>query len=951
MFIAFRIIIFAIAIILGSCVPASAFVGTVVAAIASYVAEAAFGAAIASGIGAVGVYSAIGAAANLAAFSFLTSAITGSESGPSPIGSTSPTYADSLPQATMTKGTPIPKGRGLCRIPGNIIRPNDVKDETYIKCIVGWCQGEVDEYLGFFVNDVEWTDFNNSHVKWSHSGSETQSGITNIFDDDESCNYRGLAVTEFRFIKAEEISSLNNVNAVIRLQKCLEIGEDEGGTESWTCNNAQILWDFYIREKGYTSASLWENDFLALEEYCANVDSDSYSCIVRPAIVGDDTIKTTTEWAENPASGKFAFRVGKSLTGGAANNSFIANDNENQRINVDMGRDDLVLVGLIIENYHDSGSNTNYGMNNFVVQGSNTSSDLDHTTYSDSGSSWANVKTGLTATEHTGSDQADPQTISIANSTAYRYLSFKIADNHGDSTYLGVRNIKMLFLTPRYTFNMIFDTKMNINDAEKIIWKSFNGRVIRSQGKFKPVWEAAEEHDGSGSLQTKTVKHTFTKSNIIEKSLEWKPISYPNMVRIYYKNSADQFRTASVEMRDDRDIAIRGEVSLEENCWWITDAAQASRRCQKLFNRRYVKRGAWLTGFPISQKLEVYDRVAITHDLVGWSGKDFLILKKTEDWKGRPKFYVVEYLSGIYQDNGFETQEGYLVQTANPNLPPSSTASVTAIFNAVGSDSYSFGSITITFTKPVTPHYSHTIAYVSVDDSDYYEAGAISRGEPIYVNGLGVYYAPGDTVYVKLKHVNINGVSSAMPATADTTVDIPDSVAIARFANFFFGIYDFWGGNADIDNAATTIVVGGLDATAKIALGASANAMTGTNMGTYPGFYADGDGHFRVGGPGYGMMYNVDDDILYVTPKARVGSGDKYIDIDGENTRIVSSDYVTGYMGSGFLISPDLIEANNAMIRGMIRTSVFQKDTISVVGGNLLIRPGDVLAEDMPSDS
>ena len=71
------------------------------------------------------------------------------------------------------------------------------------------------------------------------------------------------------------------------------------------------------------------------------------------------------------------------------------------------------------------------------------------------------------------------------------------------------------------------------------------------------------------------------------------------------------------------------------------------------------------------------------------------------------------------------------------------------------------------------------------------------------------------------------------------------------------------------------------------------------------------------------------------------------ITIDGANDRIRSSNYVSGVMGAGFTLEPDLLEVGNIASRGIIRTAVFQKDVISCIGGSLFVRPADVLATDM----
>jgi len=80
----------------------------------------------------------------------------------------------------------------------------------------------------------------------------------------------------------------------------------------------------------------------------------------------------------------------------------------------------------------------------------------------------------------------------------------------------------------------------------------------------------------------------------------------------------------------------------------------------------------------------------------------------------------------------------------------------------------------------------------------------------------------------------------------------------------------------------------------------------------------------------------------------RLGStSGNYLNLDGANLRIRSSNYVSGYAGSGFNLDSNLLEVGNIACRGLIRTSVFQKDVISVVGGNLAVLDGDVLDTDM----
>ena len=79
----------------------------------------------------------------------------------------------------------------------------------------------------------------------------------------------------------------------------------------------------------------------------------------------------------------------------------------------------------------------------------------------------------------------------------------------------------------------------------------------------------------------------------------------------------------------------------------------------------------------------------------------------------------------------------------------------------------------------------------------------------------------------------------------------------------------------------------------------------------------------------------------------RVGPSSAYLSLDGANVRVSSSNYSSGAMGSGFLLSSDLLEVGNIACRGIFRTAVFQKDVLSVVGGSVVVLDADVLDADM----
>jgi len=69
------------------------------------------------------------------------------------------------------------------------------------------------------------------------------------------------------------------------------------------------------------------------------------------------------------------------------------------------------------------------------------------------------------------------------------------------------------------------------------------------------------------------------------------------------------------------------------------------------------------------------------------------------------------------------------------------------------------------------------------------------------------------------------------------------------------------------------------------------------------------------------------------------------IEIDSNNSRIRSTNYQTGTRG--FTIQDDLVEAENAIIRGTIRGGTFAYDKVNAIGGQMLVCNADTLAEDM----
>jgi len=69
------------------------------------------------------------------------------------------------------------------------------------------------------------------------------------------------------------------------------------------------------------------------------------------------------------------------------------------------------------------------------------------------------------------------------------------------------------------------------------------------------------------------------------------------------------------------------------------------------------------------------------------------------------------------------------------------------------------------------------------------------------------------------------------------------------------------------------------------------------------------------------------------------------MEMDSDNEWIRSLDYVAGV--SGFLISADLVEAENIRARGELSGVSFKYDVVSCIGGQLFVSASDTLAENM----
>ena len=164
---------------------------------------------------------------------------------------------------------------------------------------------------------------------------------------------------------------------------------------------------------------------------------------VYPPAHNDTYVKATTKYSTDYWP-YYATDPAKSLTGAYFTNQWLASAGTvtNQRFHIDLGSA-TVLTRIYYENSHSSGIDTDTGVQNFTVWGSNDAGSFAELTYAtDTG--WTQLTTSQsTFDQHTGSNVSDPKYITVTNTTAYRYYAFKFADNYGDTNALGFRRIEL----------------------------------------------------------------------------------------------------------------------------------------------------------------------------------------------------------------------------------------------------------------------------------------------------------------------------------------------------------------------------------------------------------------------------------------------------------------------------------------------------------------------------
>jgi len=341
---------------------------------------------------------------------------------------------------------------------------------------------------------------------------------------------------------------------------------------------------------------------------------------------------------------------------------------------------------------------------------------------------------------------------------------------------------------PRYLFDYIFETPTSVTDIKKLLDRSFNGTCIWSEGQIKPVWEKSAD----------PVYH-FTLNNIVAGSFSWSQPDSPNIVRVQYLDSDNDFKKEIIELRDETSIAEKGEIIHEENAYFITHKELARRRLQLLFNRfKYTNYICQFTGLPSSSILELYDIVTVTHTMAGFVEKKFIVKEKSEDEWGRCTFTLHAYHSAIYDDRAAEIQDGYYPVLPDPYEEPSSVTNLLLYESSTtGPDGVYVPTVHVSFDPPTdinavywqygeiwtrTRNTSAAPDALSGTTWTYYDRS--SSGNTVVVDGIKAsfygYIPGGVSVDIAVRSVNEHGVAQGISSSVSDT-EIIDELPWAYF--------------------------------------------------------------------------------------------------------------------------------------------------------------------------
>lgn len=152
--------------------------------------------------------------------------------------------------------------------------------------------------------------------------------------------------------------------------------------------------------------------------------------------------KATSEYAGGGFEAFRSFNPANTLLGNMQYYAWVSANASytNQRLHVDLGAAYLISR-IYYENAHWTGTNTDMGAKDVIIQGSNSATAFANLTYA-TNTDWTNLYSG-TLKQHVAANQADPRYIYLIPLGKFRYYAFKFANNFSGTGYIGIRRIEL----------------------------------------------------------------------------------------------------------------------------------------------------------------------------------------------------------------------------------------------------------------------------------------------------------------------------------------------------------------------------------------------------------------------------------------------------------------------------------------------------------------------------
>ncbi len=357
---------------------------------------------------------------------------------------------------------------------------------------------------------------------------------------------------------------------------------------------------------------------------------------------------------------------------------------------------------------------------------------------------------------------------------------------------------------PRYEISYMLDQKKAANDNLLEMLIGFGGTLIRSGSIFKLL--VAKSKSSVASFD----EDEITDFKVYQKGLDQKI----NRLGIeYFDPDQDDARILVWGSEDKVDQDERGLNELTLTIPSINRKTQGLRLSNQYFYEMKI--------CPISIEflisldaiaLEIGDVIQITHSLMSWTNKLFIIQRIEEDEKDVYKITAQEYNSTIYND-----KYGATIQTFDYGTPPNPYAPVSEVSNiqlfegayylhkdgTIGSD------IIISWNAP-TDASREFLSYYQIE---------LKKGTANYIvvgttgdTNFRIYGVEEETYYIKIKTVSINNIISngliSNPITIIGKSAPPNNVTGFSIRQEGDEIVFSWAENPDIDLFGYEIRVG-----------------------------------------------------------------------------------------------------------------------------------------------